>query len=216
MVSPVNGLATLDGYSPPTSEVTAAATAVQSRASLTVVTAEGDRVTLSSNYAADSAAIGYDARGHLGTDLAASSRSVTQSVSVEIDGNLSAEERKDLRAVAKAFQEAVKHGSAEAFTSALDEKDVDSLATIAGEYQTTSATLFAASSSGPSALPAHPPSTGQIGTPPLAKAIDLLRTMMMALRSGRSDESSQVSPRPQETKHASETVETPPSNVAEA
>lgn len=217
MVPAVNTAATLDGYISPSSDGSVAAVATQSRASLTVVTAEGDRVTLSSSVAAESAAIGYDARGHIGgQDVSAASQSVSRAVSVSVEGDLSADEQKDLRAVAKAFQDAVKDGSATTFYDNVDRKDLDTLASVAAEYQTSSTSLFAVSTSAPSALPArHDPN--QIGTPPLAKAIDLLRSMMLALRSGHSDGESEGRPgRPVAPPHHSGGVDTPSSNVAEA
>ncbi|MBL8141878.1 MAG: hypothetical protein JNM38_12245 [Acidobacteria bacterium] len=216
MVPAVNTAATLDGYVPPSGDGSVAATVTQSRASLTVVTAEGDRVTLSSSQSVESAAIGYDARGHIGgQDVAAASRSVSRAVAVSVEGDLSADERQDLRAVARAFQAAVKDGSATTFFDKVDARDLDSLASLSGDYQTTSASVFAVSTPGPSALPARS-DPNQIGTPPLAKAIDLLRSIMLAFRSSRADEPPAASTQAAAPSPKNGGIETPPSNVVEA
>ncbi len=177
MVPAVNVSAMLDGFRPPISEGSVAATTAPSRSLLSVATADGDRVTLSSNPPA-SEAVGYDARGQLGgADGAMATRSMGDA----------------------ALLDGVPH--AQEGTSV--------------EYQTSISSLFAVQANGPSALPVRTGSV-YIGTPPLAKAIDLLRSMMIAFQQSHSADTGAEMPTRATAPRAGGGMAAPPSDVAEA
>jgi len=104
---------------------------------LSIVTAEGDKVTLSTS---SLRSLGYAAAS--GSDGGASlEASVTQmnasdSVSLSVEGDLSHEELVDLQKVIKSFQRAAVRGDAEQFLDRLTRSDLDTIATVEGSAST--------------------------------------------------------------------------------
>ena len=82
------------------------------------------------------------------------------------------------------------------------------------EYRTSISSLFSVQPDGPSALPVRTGSA-YIGTPPLAKAIDLLRSMMIAFR--QSQPATEAAPPARAAAPPpGGGMAAPPSNVAQA
>lgn len=175
MVEAVNVSAMVGGYTPPVGEENAGAPAPSLRPLPVVATADGDRVTLSSS-PGRGAAMGYDARGHLGSAGSASATVPENDVVPPAGGS-----------------------------------NTPGQSTV--EYRTSLSSLFAVQPNGPSALPVRTGTT-YIGTPPLAKAIDLLRSMMIAFSQAPSTET--ATSRRVPVPPAGGGVAPPPSNVAQA
>jgi hypothetical protein len=100
---------------------------------LSIVTAEGDRVTLS---ASSTRALGYAAAAGTadGQSVSAEAGQVngTDDVSVSIEGSLSHEELVDLQKVIKAFRHAAARGDASKLLDRLSRPDLDTIASIQG------------------------------------------------------------------------------------
>jgi hypothetical protein len=103
---------------------------------LSIVTAEGDRVTLS---ASSTRALGYAAAAGTsdGTSVLAGALQVNGSddVSLSVEGNLSHEELVDLQKVVKAFERAAAKGDASRLIDRLSRPDLDTIGSISGRAQ---------------------------------------------------------------------------------
>jgi|WetSurMetagenome_2_1015567.scaffolds.fasta_scaffold101445_2 hypothetical protein len=106
---------------------------------LTVTTAEGDTVTLtteSTRALGVAAASGTSSDGSV--DAAAFEGRRSDSVKLVVQGDLSREELVDLQKVIKAFQHAARRGNAEQFLKRLSRSDLDTIATVSGSVKVES------------------------------------------------------------------------------
>ena len=138
---------------------------------LEVVTAEGDRVTIST---ASVRSVGYaGVSGTSGeTRVAASAlqASGSDSVTISVEGDLSKAEIVDLQKVIKAFQQAAARGDASRLLQRLSRPDLDTIASVEGSANTevtTVATVATATTT--AAEPAAPPSGPTPLQPPSAE-----------------------------------------------
>lgn len=104
---------------------------------LEVVTAEGDRVTISTDSAR---MLGYASlAGQSGdTSVTASAMQVSgsDSTSISVEGDLSKAELRDLQKVIKAFQQAATRGDATRLLDRLSRSDMDTIASVSGSAST--------------------------------------------------------------------------------
>jgi len=163
----------------------AAAVTRESTTQLTIVTDEGDRVTLSVHNALAVGAATYSFRGQgdggaLAVDAAARQRSVSREASLVVEGDLSRDELRDIRrlihdarGVAKRF---LRGDVAGALKRAARIDEGDSLAGFALSIQRTETVTSVAAAiqrAGlpPGAAPAEPPAEPPAGSPPAASAL---------------------------------------------
>jgi len=111
---------------------------------LSIVTAEGDRVTLS---ASSTRALGYAGAVGVGDGemvaAAAWQVNATTDVSLKVEGSLSREELVDLRKVIKAFRQAAARGDASRLLHRLTRPDLDTIASVAGRVSVESSSSAA-------------------------------------------------------------------------
>jgi hypothetical protein len=104
-----------------------------------VVTADGDRVTLSTS---STRALGYAAASGVSdtAQVSASALTVTgsDSVSLTVEGSLSHDELVDLQKVVKAFEKAAARGDATKLLDRLSRPDLDTIASVSGTASTQS------------------------------------------------------------------------------
>jgi hypothetical protein len=129
---------------------------------LQVVTAEGDRVTIS----ADSIRmLGYaSASGQSGSASVAGAAmqvSNSDSVSLAVEGDLSRDELQDLQKMVKLFQQAATRGDATKLLDRLSKSGMDSIASVAGTVSVETVVMVSETSASTSAAqadaPAEPP-----------------------------------------------------------
>jgi hypothetical protein len=108
--------------------VTAAAARASSKATISLVTTEGDRVTISAGASATVAFAGYRADGRVASGFGYRSSSMSASISVE--GDLNRRELRDLRKVIHAVTRAVDSGNAEGLAHRLSRPDLSTVASV--------------------------------------------------------------------------------------
>jgi hypothetical protein len=138
---------------------------------LEVVTAEGDRVTLStsSTRAAGLAVVGASSGGsRVGAAVMQAESADTLSISVE--GNLDKDELQDLMKIIKAFQRAAAKGDARQFLHRLTRPDIDTIASVSASasYETVAMATSAAVTAQAVAAPAEQAAEPEQVTEPLA------------------------------------------------
>ncbi|HEY3381051.1 MAG TPA: hypothetical protein VGK32_04740 [Vicinamibacterales bacterium] len=131
---------------------------------LSIVTAEGDTVTLSTN---SMRAVGFaGASGSAGgtrLDAAALQLSSSDSVSLSVDGNLNKQELADLKKVITAFEKAAAKGDARQFLESLSHGNLDTIKSVTGSasvetvVETMDVSATAAPLVGNAPSPAAPP-----------------------------------------------------------
>jgi len=145
---PVDSPTTLNSQKAPASTLSFQATQIkvsQSQTSdMTIVTAEGDTVTLSSGKTAELFLTTYNTQGHVGDSSAtifgaSTELHRTSAFSITVDGDLNKEEQKDIRSAIRTMQKAandVRKGheeKAEARTAKLS--DLDQIAGIDADFE---------------------------------------------------------------------------------
>jgi hypothetical protein len=125
---------------------------------LEVVTAEGDRVTISTSstrtvgYASASARAG--ATRATGTAYASSS---SDGATISVEGSLSKKELHDIAKIVKAFERAAAQGDARQLLHRLTRPDLDTIATVAGSATTQTAAIMMSGTLVSSPAAAAPP-----------------------------------------------------------
>ena len=121
--------------------------------SLSVVTKEGDTVTLSASY---DASVTYAGARSGGARLGIASTQVSRSVSIEVQGDLSAKEMREIRQVVKRFMHDLRemiHGGQPSLSNVTD-VHARTLASISATSDTTNTVTVAAISARPLPVPA--------------------------------------------------------------
>lgn len=104
---------------------------------LSIVTAEGDKVTIStSSLRSVGYAAGMAADGNTSLEAGALRMDASDQVSLSVEGDLSHEELVDLQKVIKSFQRAAAKGDAEQFLKRLSRPDLDTIASVEGSAST--------------------------------------------------------------------------------
>jgi hypothetical protein len=138
----------------------------QQKSSLTIVTAEGDRVTISAGLSEQLSALTYNSRGFMnGTELSLAAQSLSYSQSSQfsfaVQGDLNAEEIRDIQKAIKiagrVIRDFVKGDAREALKDAAKFSKLDSLASVQEEFESSSSVSVSAVTSvqGTQATPAQ-------------------------------------------------------------
>jgi hypothetical protein len=109
---------------------------VERTTSLTIVTDDGDRVTLNASQARDFAFVGYRAPGQVAAGAMASASS---SFSLQVEGSLDAEELREVGKVLRWLRRAGRDGQIDAreVGHLMKRNDLDSLGSVSGAMTTT-------------------------------------------------------------------------------
>jgi hypothetical protein len=103
---------------------------------LTIVTAEGDRVTISTESTRNLGFAGaVGSSDGTGIRAGALQLSGTDDVKISVEGNLSHAELVDLQKVIKAFQRAAARGDASQFLERLKRSDLDTISSVSGSVR---------------------------------------------------------------------------------
>jgi len=149
-----------------TTTAAAAAAVTTRRAQIQIVTAEGDRVTLTASQTSSLAALHRDGPGRAG-DRDTFVRRSSQSLSLTVEGNLSREELEDIAKLLEVLRKASTRGAAKhpaRLARRLERADLDSLSQVSASFQTTRTVAAAVVT----AQPAVPPSPVETEPAPVA------------------------------------------------
>jgi hypothetical protein len=146
----------------PRAEATGYSYDAQQSAALTIVTAEGDRVTISASHSLSIDAATYDSRGRMrGAEGSFYERTESSSMSIQVEGNLSEEELEDIARVVRELAKvgrAFERGHQAHAMRRLARADLDTLASIEAEFSATRQIEVARLAVAPPPVPAPQPS----------------------------------------------------------